>query len=210
MKSYARHVWTHLFILLLSVSVALSHQNAASAQSMPACAQEELDQLLAPIALYPDALLSQILMASTYPLEVGDAANWSRANPDVKGDLAVMAVEQKNWDPSVKSLVAFPQILVMMGEKPDWTERLGSAFLGKQSQVLDKVQYLRQRAQAAGNLKSNDQIRVVMRGVAIIVEPANPQLIYVPYYDPAVVYGPWLSAYPPVYWAPWPGYRFVY
>jgi len=149
-------------------------------------------------------------MASTYPLEVGEAARWSRANPDLKGDQAVNAVDQKNWDPSVKSLVAFPQILMMMDEKLDWTERLGDAFLSQQSQVMDTVQYLRQRAHRAGNLNSNDQIRVAPQGEVIVIEPANPQIIYVPYYDPAVVYGPWWwPVYPPVYWAPWPGYYFV-
>lgn len=210
MKSYARHMLTHLLILLLSVSVALTPQNSALAQSIRAFTQEELDQMLAPIALYPDSLLSQILMASTYPLEVGEAARWSRDHPDLKGDQAVMAVEQKNWDPSVKSLVAFPQILMMMDEKLDWTERLGDAFLGQQAQVMDTAQYLRQKAQTAGNLRSNDQIRVEPQGEAIIVEPANPTVVYVPYYDPAVVYGPWWwPAYPPIYWAPWPGYYFV-
>lgn len=120
------------------------------------------------------------------------------------------AVEQKNWDPSVKSLVAFPQILMMMDDKLDWTERLGDAFLAQQSQVMDTIQYLRQRAQAAGNLNSTDQIRVETQGDAIIVQPANPQVVYVPYYDPTVVYGPWWwPGYPPVYWAPWPGYYFV-
>lgn len=210
MKSYAKHMLTHLLILLLSVSVAFMQQNSASAQSIRAFSQEELDQMLAPIALYPDSLLSQILMASTYPLEVGEAARWSRAHPDLKGDQAVNAVDQKNWDSSVKSLVAFPQILMMMDEKLDWTERLGDAFLGQQSQVMDTVQYLRQRAQTAGNLNSNDQVRVAPQGEVIVIEAANPRIIYVPYYDPAVVYGPWWwPAYPPVYWAPWPGYYFV-
>ncbi|CAG0937875.1 hypothetical protein GALLN_00030 [Gallionellaceae bacterium] len=210
MKSYARHVLTHLLILLLSVSVALTLQNSASAQSIHAFNQEELDQMLAPIALYPDALLSQILMASTYPLEIGEAAHWSRANPDLKGEQAVKAVDKKNWDPSVKSLVAFPQILLMMDEKLDWTERLGDAFLAQQSQVMDTVQYLRQRAQEAGNLYSSDQIRVVPQEEVIVIESVNPRVIYVPYYDPVAVYGPWWwPAYPPVYWAPWPGYYFV-
>jgi hypothetical protein len=146
-------------------------------------------------------------MASTYPLEVVQAARWSRANPNLTGEQAVQAVAQNNWDPSVKSLVAFPQILMMMDEKLDWTERLGGAFLSQQSQVMDTVQNLRQKAYAAGNFRSNDQVRVEPQGQTIIVEPANPQVIYVPYYDPWVVYGPWWwPGYPPVYWAPWPGY----
>jgi hypothetical protein len=177
------------------------------APSRRAFTQQELDQMLAPVALYPDSLLSQILMASTYPLEIVEAARWSRTNPNLQGDEAVRAVEQNTWDPSVKSLVAFPQILQMMDEKLDWTERLGDAFLAQQAQVTDTVQNLRQKAYAAGNLKSTDQVRVDQQGQTIVVEPARPEVIYVPYYDPLVVYGPWWwPAYPPVYWAPWPGY----
>ena len=176
-------------------------------QSRPAFTQQELDQMLAPIALYPDSLLSQILMASTYPLEVVEAARWSKTNPNLKGDQAVQAVAQNTWDPSVKSLVAFPQILMMMDEKLNWMERLGDAFLSQQQEVMDTVQSLRQKASDAGNLKSNDQIRVEQQGQSIVVEPANPQVVYIPYYDPMVMYGPWWwPAYPPVYWAPWPGY----
>jgi hypothetical protein len=176
-------------------------------QSRPAFTRQELDQMLAPIALYPDSLLSQILMASTYPLEVVEAARWSKAHPNQKGDQAVQAVADNTWDPSVKSLVAFPQILMMMDEKLNWMERLGDAFLAQQQQVMDTVQSLRQKASDAGNLKSNDQIRVDQQGQSIVVEPANPQVVYVPYYDPMVIYGPWWwPAYPPVYWAPWPGY----
>jgi Protein of unknown function (DUF3300) len=177
------------------------------AQAQPAFSQQELDQMLAPIALYPDQLLSQILMASTYPLEVVEAARWSRANPDFRGDDAVRAVQQMNWDPSVKSLVAFPQILQVMDEKLDWTERLGDAFLAQEQQVMDTVQHLRQKAYDAGDLRSNDQMQVEQEGQTIIIEPANPEIVYVPYYDPNMVYGPWWwPAYPPIYWAPWPDY----
>ncbi|MEZ0231255.1 MAG: DUF3300 domain-containing protein, partial [Methylophilaceae bacterium] len=169
--------------------------------------QQELDQMLAPIALYPDALLSQVLMASTYPLEVVQAARWSKAHQDLKGDDAVNAAQQNNWDPSVVSLTAFPQILAMMDEKLDWTERLGNAFLAQQSQVMDTTQNLRQKAMAAGNLQSDEQIRVQPQGQTIIIQQAAPQVVYVPYYNPTVVYGPWWwEAYPPVYWDPWPGY----
>lgn len=165
--------------------------------------------MLAPIALYPDPLLSQMLMASTYPLEVVEAARWSKSNPNLRGDDAVRAVQQNDWDPSVKSLVAFPQILQMMDEKLDWTERLGDGFLAQESQIMDTVQNLRQKAYAAGNLRSNDQIQVNPEGQIIVVEPANPDIIYVPYYDPNVVYGSWWwDDYPPIYWAPWPGYYF--
>ena len=126
-----------LLVLLLVVPVAFAR--AEPPAEVPAFTQQELDQMLAPIALYPDSLLSQILMASTYPLEVVEAARWSRANSHLVGEQAVKAVNERNWDPSVKSLVAFPQIIAMMDEKLDWTERLGDAFLAQQTQVMDTV-----------------------------------------------------------------------
>lgn len=179
----------------------------ALAQAQRTYSQAELDRMLAPIALYPDPLLSQILMASTYPLEVVEAARWSRANPHLKGDDAVRAVQDEDWDPSVKSLVAFPQVLARMGENPDWTRSLGDAFLAQQPHVMDTVQQLRRRAQASGNLVQDDRVRVIEQSNSIVIAPANPRIVYVPYYDPWVVYGPWWwPAYPPVVWAPWPGY----
>jgi hypothetical protein len=188
------------------VSVAFA-QTVPPAPVQRVFTQQELDQMLAPIALYPDSLLSQILMASTYPIEIVQAARWSKAHPNLTGDQAVQAVEQNNWDPSVKSLVAFPQILAMLDDKLDWMERLGDAFLSQQQQVMDTVQDLRQKALAAGNLKSNELVRVEPQGQTIVVEQANPQVVYVPYYNPTVIYGPWWwPDYPPVYWGPWPGY----
>jgi Protein of unknown function (DUF3300) len=201
---------TRSLALLLVLSVAFTP--IAFAQNdppphQPVFLQQELDQMLAPIALYPDALLSQILMASTYPLEVVEAARWSRANPGLTGDDAVRAVQEYGWDPSVKSLLAFAQVLSTMDDKLEWAERLGEAFLNQQSQVMDTVQNLRQRAYAGGNLASTDQLRVSNEGQTIVVEPANAEVVYVPYYDPMAVYGSWSwPAYPPVYWAPWPGY----
>ena len=221
MRAFVRYTLTRWSALLLSMLLAFEPAAIAQyegsppppatapMQAQPAFSQQELDQMLAPIALYPDPLLSQILMASTYPLEVVEAARWSRANPNLRGDDAVRAAQQMDWDPSVKSLVAFPQILQMMDEKLDWTERLGDAFLAQESQVMDTVQSLRQRAYAAGNLRSNDQIRVEPEGQTIVVVPANPDIVYVPYYDPTVVYGPWWwYDYPPIFWAPWPGYYY--
>jgi hypothetical protein len=200
MKAFLKSVVAGLLAAVLTVP-------AAVAQERPAFTPEELDQMLAPIALYPDPLLTQILMAATYPLEVVQAARWSRANPHLKGQDAVRAVEPMDWDPSVKSLVAFPQILLRMDEQLDWTQRLGEAFLEQEPHVMDAIQGLRQRAERAGNLRSNEQMRVVREDQQIVIEPARPQVVYVPYYDPAVVYGPWWwPAYPPVYWAPWPGY----
>ena len=173
--------------------------------------QQELDQMLAPVALYPDPLLSQLMMAATYPLEVVQAARWSRANPKLQGDEAVRAVQQQDWDPSVKSLVAFPQVLAQLDEHIDWTERLGNAFLGQQAQVMQTVQNLRARAEKAGTLASNDRVTVQQQISGIAVEPANPQQVSVPYYDPLSAYGPWMeSAYPPMYFAPPPGYAASY
>ena len=211
MKARAKYVCTQVLVLLLSVSVLFAQETVpvqpVPTQTKPAFTQQELDQMLAPIALYPDSLLSQILMASTYPLEIVEATRWSKANPNLKGDEAVKAAEQNGWDPSVKSLVAFPQVLTMMDDKLSWTERLGDAFLTQQAQVMDTVQSLRQKAYAAGNLKSTDQVRVDQQGQTIVIEPPNPQVVYVPYYDPREVYGPWWwPGYPPVYWGPWPGY----
>ena len=206
MKACIRYVLAGLPALLLAVLISFAPQTA-SAQDGPAFSQQELDQMLAPIALYPDSLLSQIMMAATYPLEVVEAARWSRANPSLNGDQAVRAADPFNWDPSVKSLLAFPQILYTMDENLAWMQRLGDAFLDQQPQVMDTVQNLRQRAYAAGNLRSTDQIRVEQQGPVFAVEEANPQDVYVPYYDPTVVYGPWRwPAYPPFFWAPWPGY----
>jgi hypothetical protein len=172
---------------------------------------EQLDQLLAPIALYPDALLSQTLMAATYPLEVVEAARWTQANPNLKGDAAVQAVKGKDWDVSVKSLVAFPQTLAMMNNNLDWTQKVGDAMIGQQKDVADSIQRLRAKAAAAGNLKTTPQQKVATQTTgsasAIVIEPANPELIYVPYYNPTWAYGPWpYPAYPPVYYPPPPNY----
>jgi hypothetical protein len=167
--------------------------------------QEELDQLLAPIALYPDSLLAQILMASTYPLEVVQAQRWAKANQNLKGDALTAALEQQNWDPSVKSLVNFPQVLDMMNEKLDWTQKLGDAFLAQQKDVMDTVQKLRTKAYGEGNLKTTEQQKVSVEEATktIIIEPANPQVVYVPAYNPTVVYGAWwYPAYPPYYYYP--------
>jgi len=200
MKAILRSVVGGLLALVLTAAEAF-------AQERPAFSPQELDQMLAPIALYPDPLLSQILMGATYPLEVVQAARWSRANRHLQGQDAVRAVESMDWDPSVKSLVAFPQILHRMDEQIEWTQRLGEAFLEQEPHVMDAIQGLRQRATAAGNLRSNEQTRVTQQDEQILIEPAQPQVVYVPYYDPAVVYGGWWwPAYPPVYWGPPPGY----
>jgi hypothetical protein len=172
--------------------------------------KEEIEQLVAPIALYPDALVAQILMASTYPLEIVSAARWSKANPNVKDKALEDAMQKQTWDPSVKSLAAFPSVLAMLNEKLDLTQKLGDAFLGQQKEVMDAVQRLRAQALKAGNLKSSKEQKVTteQQGTTTIIkiEPADPQVVYVPVYNPTVVYGPWpYPAYPPYYYYP-PGY----
>jgi uncharacterized membrane protein YgcG len=168
--------------------------------------QQDLDQILAPIALYPDALLAQIFMASTYPLEVVEAARWVKANPGLKEKALEDAMQKQTWDPSVKSLTAVPQVLEQMNEKLDWTQKLGDAFLAQQKDVMATVQALRAKAQAAGNLKSSTQqvVKTEQQGsqTIYIVESSNPDVIYVPTYNPTVVYGVWWYPYPPYYMYP--------
>jgi hypothetical protein len=167
--------------------------------------QEELDQMLAPIALYPDELLVQVLMAATYPLEVVIAYRWVQKNPNVKGDQLAAALEQQAWDPSVKSLVNFPSVLQVMNERLEWTQKLGDAFLAQKDQVMDTVQMLRQKAQAQGGLSTTSEQRVIVepQTQTIVIEPAVPQVVYVPVYDPTIIYGPWWwPAYPPYYYHP--------
>lgn len=180
---------------------------AAYAQSPATLSNQQLDSLTAPIALYPDALLAQVLMASTFPQDVPAAAAWSKANPNLKGDDAVKAVGSEPWDPSVQSLVAFPQVLATMASKPDWVTQLGNAFLAQPNDVMDSVQRLRKQAQKAGNLQTNQQQKVVVEQNTVQIVPVNPQVVYVPTYNPTVVYGAWpYPAYPPVYVPPPPGY----
>ncbi len=176
----------------------------------PQLSQGQLDQMLAPIALYPDGLLGQILMAATYPLEVVNADRWLQEpnNAALHGDALDHALQQQPWDPSVKSLVPFPQTLKMMDDHLTWTENLGNAFLANQAAVMDSVQRLRWNAKNAGKLASTPQERVAVDGQIIVVEPTDPQIVYVPYYNPVDVYPGW--AYPdyPPYFFPWFGVGF--
>jgi hypothetical protein len=161
---------------------------------------EQLDQLLAPIALYPDALLAQILMAASYPLEIVKVDRWLQdpAHANLQGDQVAAAVETEPWDPSIKSLVPFPRILRMMDGALDWTEQLGDAVAGQQADVMDAIQRLRHQAAAAGTLWSNAEQQVTTERQGIVIEPANPEFIYPPVYSPAV-YGPWpYPDYPPI------------
>lgn len=198
-----RRALAPVLILLLAIPPGPVAQQQEAA---PVLKQEELDQLLAPIALHPDPLISQILMASTYPLEVAIADRWVKQNPSLKGDALTSALENQDWDPSVKSLVNFPQVLAMMSEKLDWTQRLGDAFLADQKKVLDTIQSLRAKAKASGHLETTKEQTVIVEEKIIKIEPANPQVVYVPSYNPTVVYGAWpYPAYPPYYYYP-PGY----
>ena len=212
MMNQALTKWKWLRALLI---VPFLSSSFVWAQESKTFKQEELDQMLAPIALYPDSLLSQVLMASTYPSDVADAAKWSKAHPDQKGDGAVKAVADQPWDPSVQSLVAFPQVLATMEQDPDWVQRLGDAFLAQPEDVMDAVQRLRAAAKKAGNLESTEQQKVIVEQApqtqqsVIVIEPAQPQVVYVPSYNPTVVYGSWwYPSYPPVYLPPPPGYVF--
>ncbi len=150
------------WLLALAVATASFAQSTPTAQSK-VFSNEQLDQMLAPIALYPDSLLAQVLMASTYPAQVKSAAAWSKANPKQQGDAAVTAAEKEGWDPAVTSLVAFPSLIQQMAEHPDDTQKIGDAFLAQPSDVMDSVQRLRAAAQKAGNLKTNEQQKVVGR-----------------------------------------------
>src|SRR4051794_27105384 len=175
-------------ILLSLAAMAAALPGQAQTESKP-FSPAELDQILAPIALYPDPLLSQILMASGYPLEIVEAARWSKANPNLKGDAAVNAVKDKEWDTSVKSLVAFPDVLKQLNEHLDWTQKLGDAMISQEADVADSIQRLRGKASAAGNLQSTPQQAVTTEGsgdnTQYIIQPTNPEVVYVPQYNPS-------------------------
>jgi hypothetical protein len=190
---------------------------------------EELEAIVAPIALYPDPLVAQVLMASTYPLEVIQAARLMKASPNLKGDALNEELKKHEWDDSVKSLCSFPQTLDILNEKIDWMQKLGDAFLDQRKDTMDAIQRMRAKAQAQGNLQSNEQQKVIVEPAAaqvappaqtgqpappapageqtvIKIEPASPQVVYVPQYNPTVVYGPPPPAYPPYYYPYPPGY----
>ncbi|MBV7482427.1 DUF3300 domain-containing protein [Bordetella sp. BOR01] len=174
----------------------------------------QLDQMLAPVALYPDALLSQVLMASTYPDDVAAAAKWSGRNANLSGDEAVKAVQDQPWDPSVMSLAAFPSVLDMMGRQPDWVRSVGDAFLDQPDDVMNSVQRLRLQAQKAGSLASSSQQTVTTSteggSTVVSIAPASPSVVYVPTYNPTTVYGSWpYPSYPPAYYPPPPGSTFA-
>jgi Protein of unknown function (DUF3300) len=183
--------------------------DTAQGAQAPAYAQqtpEQLQRLVAPIALYPDSLVAQILAASTFPDEVVEADRWVQANPDLKGDALGKAVDQQPWDPSVKALTAFPSVLGNMDKNLSWASSLGDAYYNQQQDVMDAVQVMRHKAQAAGALKSPDHEVVKEDGPTIEIEPADPQVVYVPAYDPWLIYGYPVVAWPG--WYPYPGIWF--
>ena len=170
-------------------------------------APRELDQLVAPIALYPDPLLAEVLMASAYPLDVVQAERWLESNKSLKGDQLKAAVDKQPWDDSIKALTATPSVIQMMSSKLDWIQKLGDAVVNQQPDVMDAVQRLRARAQSTDKLQTTRQQTVSVNQVegrsVIAIEPAVPDQVYVPYYDPAVVYGDWpYPDYPPYYFEP--------
>jgi uncharacterized membrane protein YgcG len=169
-------------------------------------AHEQLQQLVAPIALYPDSLVAQILAASTFPEQVVEADRWVQAHPDLKGDTLGQAVDQQPWDPSVKALAAFPSVLGNMDKNLSWTSSLGDAYYNQQQDVMNSVQVMRRRAEEAGNLKTTPQQTVTAQDSTIVIQPANPDVVYVPAYDPWGVYGGPIMAWPG--WYPYPGIWF--
>jgi hypothetical protein len=202
------------FISLSSISPpVLAQINTQSTTTVTASqaltiSQETLDGLLAPIALYPDTLLAQVLMASTYPIDVVEAARWQREQPDLGGHALEDVLSSFDWDPSVKSLMAVPQVLQHMSDSPRWTQALGRAVLDDQPRVIATIQALRQKARDAGTLTSNDKQTInvgtdAANGIEYIsIAPASPQVVYVPVYDPTVVYGAWWWPSRPFYWGP--------
>lgn len=218
-------------LVVISVMVSAIWAGTAVAQEpppTPAFKTQELDQMLAPIALYPDDVLANVLMASTYPLEVVQAARWREepANAKLKGEALTKALEGKTWDPSVKSLTQFPDILKLMSKELEWTQKLGDAFLAQEDDVFGRIQYLRQKADESGHLKSTKKQKVTKKekppssssgssgssqsDYYYVIEPVDPNYIYVPVYEPSVVYGSWwYPSYPPYYWDWYPGSTLV-
>ncbi len=209
------------FVYLVVLSLCFSHcalaqaQNSSEASNQAAQSapfnEAELAQLLAPVALYPDPLLMQMFVASTYPLEIVEAARFMRKHSNLKDDALDQALKDKKWDVSVKSLCHFPTVLDAMDKNLEATKELGDAFLKNQKAILSMVQELRAKAREKGNLKTTEEQKVVEKDTAIVIEPARPDVIYVPSYNCSYVYGPWwYPAYPPYVWyPPPPRYRFV-
>jgi len=186
-----------------------TQEAAPQEQAEPKIPNDQLDSLVAPIALYPDPLLAQVLAASTYPLEIIQLQQWLQQHKDLKDKALVDAVQKQDWDPSVQAMAPLPDALKQLAENVKWTTDLGNAFLAQQADVMDAVQRMRGKAKDAGNLKSSEQQKVETKVVesksVVVIEQANPQVVYVPSYNPTVVYGPPVYPYPPITYPP-PGY----
>jgi hypothetical protein len=179
---------------------------AASGAQSKSVPPDQLDSLVAPIALYPDPLLAQVLAAATYPLEIIQLQQWLAKNTGLKDKALADAVAKQPWDPSVQALAALPEVVKRLGDDIGWTTDLGNAFLAQQKDVMDAVQRMRKKAQDKGTLKTTEQQKVETEVVeskqVIVIQQANPQVVYVPTYDPVVVYGPPIYPYPPIYYPP--------
>ncbi len=194
MNRLHRWNWLVLSAVLFALPFTPTTQAAGvsvSQGSSASVSQAELEQMLAPIALYPDSLLTHILIASTYPLEVVQAQRWLAQRPKLSLDQIMSQAEDKDWDPSVKALLAFPVVLQKMSDDLDWTQRLGEAFLEDEGQVMNGIQSLRQQADKANSLANMDNMAITRANNHIIIEPVRREIVYVPYYDPRVVYGTW-------------------
>jgi hypothetical protein len=192
-----------VFVTTPGISVAQADQSATqppvqAAQQTP----EQLQQLVAPIALYPDALVAQILAAATYPDQIVEADRWLQQYTDLKGEQLGKEVDKQPGDPSVKALVEFPSVLANMDKNLSWTSSLGDAYINQQQNVMTAVQAMRDRAEKAGHLKSTSQEKVRKQGQTIVIEPADPEVVYVPEYDPWLVYGEPIGIWPGWYWYP--------
>jgi Protein of unknown function (DUF3300) len=194
---------------LANVGFVRSAQESTPQAQSTRIPPDQLDSLVAPIALYPDPLLAQTLAASTYPLEIIQLQQWLERNKNLNDKALADAVAKEPWDPSVQALAALPDVVKRLANDIQWTTDLGNAFLAQQSEVMDAVQRMRKKAQDKGNLQSNEQQKVETKVIesksVIVVEQANPQVVYVPSYDPVVVYGAPIYPYPPIYYPP-PGY----
>lgn len=207
----AGRVVTIMALVVLGTTMLGRAQEPAqpSQAAEPQQSAAELQKLVAPIALYPDSLVAQVLAASTYPTQIVEAQRWLQAHSNLQGEELGRAVDQQSWDPSVKALVQFPAVLANMDKNLSWTTALGDAYYNQQQDVLDAVQVMRQRAEGAGNLRTTSQQRVIRQEREIIIEPVDPDYCYLPIYDPWIVYGPRIVPYPGYYYDPWYGPAFV-
>jgi hypothetical protein len=192
-------------LLLVSAGDGFAFQGDASSQPPQAAQQsvQQLQQLVAPIALYPDALIAQILPAATYPDQVVEAGKWIEQHKDLQGDPLAQEVDKQSWDASIKALAQFPAVLANMRQNLAWTSELGDAYVNQQQEVTQAIQTMRERAKQAGNLQTTSQERVETKGQTIVIQPAAPDVVYVPQYDPWLAYGDPLAVFPG--WYPYPG-----